>query len=707
LNPSLKKALSARGYETLTPVQLAVGNPDLAGRDLLVSAQTGSGKTVGFGIAIAPTLLGEEEAFDRAGAPTALVIAPTRELALQVKRELTWLYGPAGVQIASCVGGMDSRDERRALARGAHIAVATPGRLRDHIQRGAIDLTEIRAVVMDEADEMLDLGFREDLEFILEACPEDRQTLMFSATVPAAIAKLAKNFQRDAERIITKSEAKQHSDIEYHAIEVHPSDSESAIINLLRLHESPNAIVFCNTRIMVSRMTTRLSNRGLSVVALSGELSQAERTNALQAMRDGRARVCVATDVAARGIDLPNLDLVIHAELPTGSETLLHRSGRTGRAGRKGISALIVPQKMRRKAENLLKWAKLNAKWIAAPSAEEVRAADSVRLTNDPLWSDEASEAEKSQAATLMEAHDSEALALAVLRMYSAKHSAPEEIRKVTAEAPRERKPFGPSRWFSLELPKGEPAEVRRILPMLCKAGDVSRDDFGAIRLMGPLAYIELSEASIKGFMNAVGSDMRVEDGAQLTLLDVVPNEVLTAKRPERKPGGKFGDKRGGGKFGGKRDGGSKPWEKRDRDDSSFDRKPRVKKEWQDAPKERSFDDKPRGDKPAYDKPRGEKRDWNESDANNKKPKARPGKHGHKPAKPGDKPAHKGAGDAGKSFRKSRPEDSRPDGVVTERKPRHKASGKGPNPPKGKADSKKNKARAADKGGNATPRRKS
>lgn len=704
LNPALTKALAARGYETLTPVQEAVSDPALAGQDLLVSAQTGSGKTVGFGIAISPTLLGGAEEFEEAASPLALIIAPTRELALQVKRELSWLYGEAGVRMASCVGGMDMRDERRALARGAHIVVATPGRLRDHIQRESIDLSEIRAVVLDEADEMLDLGFREDLEFILSSCPEHRQTLLFSATVPPAIAGLAKSYQNDAERITVKSAEKQHSDIEYHAVEVHPADSESAIINLLRLHEAPNAIVFCNTRMMVSRMTTRLSNRGFAVVALSGELTQSERANALQSMRDGRARVCVATDVAARGIDLPNLDLVIHAELPTGSETLLHRSGRTGRAGRKGVSALIVPQKMRRKAERLLKWAKLSAQWIAAPSADEVRAADRVRLMEDTLWSEEPTEAETTVAAELLEKHTPEALALAVLRMYASKHSAPEEIRKVTPEAPKERKPFGPSRWFSLELPKNERAEVRRILPMLCKAGDVSRDDFGAIRLMGPLAYVEVSEASVEGFMDNIGPDMTVEDSAQLTLLDEVPEEVLNAKKPERKTGGKFGDKRGGGKFGGKREGGrdgGKPWEKRDRDEAPRDRKPRAKKTWDDAPKERDFDDKPRSEKPRREK---SDRDDNSS---KKKPKARPGKHGHKPAKPGDKPARKGAGDAGKSFRKPRPEDSRPEGVVKERKPRHK---KGPPPPAGKPNSKKNKARRAEqqgKGGNARPTRKS
>lgn len=181
---ALANALQERGYETLTQVQEAVTQPDVEGRDLLVSAQTGSGKTVGFGLALAQDLLGEAEAFDDAAAPLALVIAPTRELALQVKHELSWLYREAGAVIASCVGGMDMRDERRALARGAHIVAATPGRLRDHIARGSIDLSQVRGVVLDEADEMLDLGFREDLEFILGEAPEDRRTLLFSATVP-------------------------------------------------------------------------------------------------------------------------------------------------------------------------------------------------------------------------------------------------------------------------------------------------------------------------------------------------------------------------------------------------------------------------------------------------------------------------------------------------------------------------------------------
>ncbi|NBQ28806.1 MAG: DEAD/DEAH box helicase, partial [Rhodobacteraceae bacterium] len=300
---ALKRALEKREYLTLTPVQQEVSKPELENSDLLVSAQTGSGKTVGFGLAIATNLLGDAEEFDRADAPLGLVIAPTRELALQVKRELNWLYAEAGVVMASCVGGMDMRDERRALERGAHIVVATPGRLRDHIMRNSIDLSEIRVVVLDEADEMLDLGFSEDLELILKATPETRRTLMFSATVPKGIANLAKQYQTDAVRVTTLAEKTQHADIDYQAMQVNQHDGENAIINVLRFHEAPNAIVFANTRATVARLTTRLSNRGFSVVCLSGELSQSERSHALQAMRDGRARICVATDVAARGID--------------------------------------------------------------------------------------------------------------------------------------------------------------------------------------------------------------------------------------------------------------------------------------------------------------------------------------------------------------------------------------------------------------------
>ena len=232
----------------------------------------------------------------QAAAPLALIIAPTRELALQVQRELAWLYAETGARVATCVGGMDPRAEARQLMQGAHIVVGTPGRLRDHLERGRLVLAQLKTVVLDEADEMLDLGFREDLEFILGATPQERQTLMFSATVPREIETLAQQFQRAAVRIETTGRNEQHADIEYQAMRVTPGDVEHAVVNVLRFHEMRAALVFCATREAVKRMQGRLQERGFSAVALSGELTQSERLHALQALRDGRARVLVATD---------------------------------------------------------------------------------------------------------------------------------------------------------------------------------------------------------------------------------------------------------------------------------------------------------------------------------------------------------------------------------------------------------------------------
>ena len=592
-------ALAKRGYAALTPVQDAMLDPELATRDALVSAQTGSGKTVAFGIALAPTLLEGKERFGQPGAPLALAIAPTRELALQVKRELDWLYGEAGTTIASCVGGMDPRAERRVLERGAHIVVGTPGRLRDHITRRALDLSQIRAVVLDEADEMLDLGFREDLEFILEASPVERRTLMFSATVPRAIADLARNFQRDAVRIQTAAEQKQHIDIEYRALVSVPSDKENAIVNVLRFYEARNAIVFCSTRANVNHLTSRLSNRGFSVVALSGELSQNERTHALQAMRDGRARVCIATDVAARGIDLPGLELVIHADLPTNSETLLHRSGRTGRAGNKGISALIVPVNQRRKAERLLSGAKVQPNWANPPSADEVLARDQERLLAEPVLADEIQEDERETVAALTERYSAEQLAAAFVRLYTVNRSAPEDIAQVNVQAdrkprertdrepfsgerrePRPRDQFGPSRWFSISVGRRQSAEPRWLIPMLCRHGKITKDDIGAIKLQQEESFVEISEDSVDRFVSALGPNKALERGILVKELDGAPDFSASPKSaPKRRDD--WGDKPGAKK----RDDDRGPRKTfNDRDGGRFeDRKPAAKPKQNDA----------------------------------------------------------------------------------------------------------------------------
>lgn len=606
----LALALEERGYTTLTPVQEAVTASAYAGSDLLVSAQTGSGKTVGFGLAIGPTLLDGNDRLDRAGAPLALVIAPTRELALQVKRELEWLYAHAGARLATCVGGMDARDERRALERGAHIVVATPGRLRDHIERGAIDLTDIRAVVLDEADEMLDLGFREDLEFILGQAPEERRTLMFSATVSKSIEAISNRYLNDPQRISTMGGAKQHADIEYKALVVAPHDVEKAVINLLRFQDAKNSIVFCNTRNMVSHLTARLANRGFSVVALSGELTQTERSHALQAMRDGRARVCIATDVAARGIDLPGLELVIHADLPQNTEALLHRSGRTGRAGSKGVSALIVPNKARRKAENLLKWAKITADWTVPPSADEINAADEERLLSSDVFSGEADSTEAEFATKMLARHSAEAIAVAYLRQFRAGRSAPEDLLPADAPAPKKQAAdFGPSKWFSLSVGREDRAEARWLLPLLCRAGNLDKTSIGAIRIRDGQTFVEIAEPAVKGFLSSIGDKMQLEDGITIAPSDA-PEErprktggFDKGDRPERAPRADRGPRpeRAPREQRAPREDRAPRAERAPRDEGSYEPKPRR----EFTPRE---DRAPRAERPARDdRPRFEK----------------------------------------------------------------------------------------------------
>jgi ATP-dependent RNA helicase DeaD len=256
-HPALGRALTARGYAEPTPVQAAVMAPDATTRDLLVSAQTGSGKTVAFGLAFAQRLLGDSERVSAPGAPRVLIVAPTRELALQVSRELEWLYAETGARIATCVGGMDPRRERYVLDRGVHVVVGTPGRLCDHLERGALQLARVDTIVLDEADEMLDMGFREDLERLLDAAPAERRTLMFSATIPKPIAQLAKRYQRDALRVATVGETDQHRDIEYHAVPIVPRERDLAVVNLLRFHDERCKHCATVARACASRPTSR------------------------------------------------------------------------------------------------------------------------------------------------------------------------------------------------------------------------------------------------------------------------------------------------------------------------------------------------------------------------------------------------------------------------------------------------------------------
>jgi ATP-dependent RNA helicase DeaD len=564
-SPPLARALAERNYASLTPVQTAVLADAADGRDLLVSAQTGSGKTVAYGLAIAPNLLEGAERFESAGAPLALIVAPTRELALQVQRELAWLYQYADTRVVSCVGGMDPRREQRELADGAHIVVGTPGRLCDHLRRGRLDVSQLKAVVLDEADEMLDLGFREDMEFILKTTPDTRRTLLFSATLPRGIVALAKQYQQQAYRVEVAGDEGGHADIDYRAIRIAAGDVEHAVVNVLRFYESPSALVFCNTRNAVRHLQATLLERGFSVVALSGELTQSERTQALQALRDGRARVCVATDVAARGIDLPNLDLVIHADLPNDAEVMQHRSGRTGRAGRKGVSVLLVVPARRRRAELLLNLAGIDVVWGTAPTADDIRKLDQERMLKDTLFAEETTADDLVLARAMLAERSPEDIAAALARLYRARLPSPEDILDPGQGAGRSRDDRGRDRdvrpargedrasgprpkpgkssprqgmadgsvWFRAAIGRRKNAEARWLLPMICRRGGIDKQDIGAIRIMDTTTEFEISKGVADSFAAMIKRPDK-EDNIRIEAMADAPQRQAPAESRAR-----------------------------------------------------------------------------------------------------------------------------------------------------------------------------
>lgn len=544
LPPVIGEALTARGYEALTPVQKAVTEAESHGRDLIVSAQTGSGKTVAFGLALADQLLSDLGGSPLSETPLVLVVAPTRELALQVSRELGWLFAGASLRIATCVGGMDASKERRNLRGGPAIVVGTPGRLRDHIERGALDLSGLIGVVLDEADEMLDMGFREDLEEILDATPETRRTLLFSATMPRPIERLAERYQRNALRLSLVGETRGHGDIAYQGVAVGPSEIENAVVNLLRFHEAETAICFCATRESVRRLHATLQNRGFGVVALSGEHSQSERNQALQALRDRRARVCVATDVAARGIDLPTLSLVIHVEIPRDAETLQHRSGRTGRAGKKGIAAIVVPHNRRRRVEGMLRGAQIEAEWIDAPTPEAIRKKDRTRLIENLTAPREIEEYDRELAADIMTRMAPEDIAAALVQAHRAEMPEPEELLANTpearekAKAERHRPGFEDVVWFRMDIGRRQNAEPRWILPLICRRGHITRNEIGAIRIGQHETWFQVPRPIAAKFADAVQRTASPEDEQDAIAIVEAPEGPRVEARENRKHGG-------------------------------------------------------------------------------------------------------------------------------------------------------------------------
>lgn len=340
LGADIRKAVDALGYVHPTPVQLAVFEPASRGKSLVVQARTGTGKTAAFGLPVVDALVRRSQP-----GVQALILTPTRELALQVGRELEQLAQFRGTKIVPIYGGAPMGRQISALEDGAQIVVGTPGRVLDHLRRGTLDASNIRIFVLDEADEMLSMGFAKELNAIIETLPKDRQGLYFSATIPPDVERLANSHLRDPEYVTLSSDQIGALEISHFVYLVREGDKRAALARIIEVEDPESAVVFCNTKDETERVAEALKSRGYDADWLNGDLEQRERERVMSATREGKLRFLVATDVAARGIDISHLTHVINADFPESAEQYVHRTGRTGRAGRTGTAISIVGPK--------------------------------------------------------------------------------------------------------------------------------------------------------------------------------------------------------------------------------------------------------------------------------------------------------------------------------------------------------------------------
>jgi ATP-dependent RNA helicase DeaD len=363
--PTLR-AIAELGYEEPTPIQARTIVQMRAGADIIAQAQTGTGKTAAFALPIIEALQADGRA------PQALVMTPTRELAMQVA-EAFHSYGKHHqISVLPVYGGQPIERQLRALSRGVAVVVGTPGRLLDHIQRGTLKLDQVRTVVLDEADEMLDMGFIEDIEAILKETPETRQTALFSATMPGPIADLAKRYLRDPQRITVKSEHMTVSQVRQIYYEVGGRDKFEVLARVLDFEMPTSAIIFCRTKSEVDSLGERLMARAFPAETLHGDLSQIQRDRVMQRFRTGQVELLVATDVAARGLDIEQVSHVINYDMPLDPEIYVHRIGRTGRAGRTGSAITLVTPRERRMLRTIERMTGATVQRLRLPTISDV-----------------------------------------------------------------------------------------------------------------------------------------------------------------------------------------------------------------------------------------------------------------------------------------------------------------------------------------------
>ncbi len=372
LSAEALKAVAKMGFEEASPIQTAVIPVALTGRDVVGQSSTGSGKTAAFAL---PAI---ERVEARQRAVQVLVLCPTRELAVQVAEETGKLaFFKHGIREVPIYGGQSYERQFRALAAGVQIVIGTPGRVMDHMERGTLKLDALKLVVLDEADRMLDMGFREDIEKILSATPPERQLMFFSATMPRAIQELIKRYSRDPAWIKIESVAQNAPQVEQVYFEVDRRSKIEALTRLVDLNDFRYGIIFCSTKIMVDELDEHLHARGYAVDRLHGDISQAQRDRVMAKFRERKFEFLIATDVAARGLDVDDLEVVINFDLPNDAEDYTHRIGRTGRAGRSGQAFTFVSGQEIYRLQGMMRYAKLKIRRGTIPSLDQVEEARS------------------------------------------------------------------------------------------------------------------------------------------------------------------------------------------------------------------------------------------------------------------------------------------------------------------------------------------
>ncbi|HGG56844.1 MAG TPA: DEAD/DEAH box helicase, partial [Nannocystis exedens] len=537
--------------------------------NLRISSQTGSGKTVAIGLALAPALI---EAFadadqhgetgdkrdkrDNQGKPRVLLIAPTRELAAQVQAELAWLFaGLRGLRTCVVTGGTDIQRERQALRRGATIVVGTPGRLLDHIRSGSLRVDALEHVVLDEADHMLDMGFKDELDAITEELPPERRSHLVSATFPRAVVRFADRFQPGALHLEGTRLGEANADIEHMAYLVDERDRYAALVNLMLLTDGERCLVFVRRRIETTEIAERLAADGFSALPFSGDLPQGQRTRTLNAFRSDVVRILIATDVAARGIDVADIATVVHIDLPADAETYTHRSGRTGRAGQKGRSILLAPARAERRLRQVLRHARVEASWSTLPGPSRIEKALKKRARkriHRAMTIEEAPpEAMIEYAQALLDRYDPATLvarlvelARPVLPREPMPYSEPARREPSDRKRRREEQQFVP---FRIVFGAREGASPARLLATVCRRGEISGKQIGAIRIGEQESSFEVDASVAEAFLQRASKPC-----------ERFPDQLIERREsmPERSDRGPRGRNRGGprGSRGGFRD---------------------------------------------------------------------------------------------------------------------------------------------------------